>query len=130
MTAVVWYLCIVVFWAAKPMNDAVPVGIDFSLSTPAFVSVPVQCQGVFDSASRDNSPLPTLNVQPIGKPKLVFNREPCVIVHHQARIVFAVDTALFAVVVLTFGWLTLRWRRSSSSARSRSDTSFVGLSAG
>jgi hypothetical protein len=124
VASVVWFACVLVFWALQPMTDSVPVGVDYTLSPPKFVSVSVGCQGLFDSQPRDGSPLPVLKVQPKGSPPLGFQREPCVVVHDQARMVFALDTAAFAAVVVGFGWLTLRRRRSAPVGQFSSDASF------
>lgn len=115
--SVVWFLCVLLLWALQPMTDSVPVGVDYTLKVPKFVSVSVDCQGLFDSGPRDGSPLPALKVQPKGSPALAFQRDPCVVVHHQARIVFLLDSAAFAGVMVGFGWLTLRQRRSASAGQ-------------
>ena len=112
LATVAWYACVLVFWAFQPLSDAVPVGIDFTLPAPTTVSVAVYCNGLFDGASRDDSPVPALKAQPEGKPKLAFQREPCGIVHNHARIVFILDSALFAAVVGCFVWLTFHRRRA------------------
>jgi hypothetical protein len=117
----VWYLLVVVFWALQPLTDAVPVGIDYTQSPPAAVSVTVDCQSLFASAPRGDSPLPTLKEQPKGSPPLGYQREPCVIVQQQARIVFAIDTAAFLVVMVGFVWLAVRRRRSASVDHVKAD---------
>jgi hypothetical protein len=127
VASVVWYFCILFFWALQPLTDSVPVGIDYyALPSPKFVSVSVHCQGLFDSAARDSSPLPFLKAQPVGKPPLGFQREPCGIVHSQARIVFVLDTAAFAAVVVCFVWLALRRRRASSPTRLGTNSPLAG----
>jgi hypothetical protein len=114
--AVVWFVCILAFWALQPLSDSVPVGVDYTLSTPANVSVEVDCNTLFDSAPRPDEPLPTLATQPAGKFPLGFQREPCVLVHDQARIVFALDTVAFAAVMGGLGFVLLRGRRSPRPA--------------
>jgi hypothetical protein len=114
--AFAWYVCILIFWALQPLADAVPVGIDYTLKQPTPVSVTVECNRLFDGAARGGA-LPALTVQPQDKPKLGYQREPCAIVHRQARMVFALDTASILVVVLVCVWLALRWRRPSSPGR-------------
>lgn len=115
VAVVVWYVCILVVWALQPLNDSVPVGVDYTLKSPKAISVSVECNNLFDSSSRDGSPLPTLKVQPTDAPALAFQREPCALGHGQARIVFLIDTAGFAAVIAFSIWLALRWRRSSPS---------------
>jgi hypothetical protein len=126
VASVVWYLCVLLFWALQPLTDSVPVGIDYTLTQPKFVSASVHCQGLFDSAPRDLSALPVLKLQPAGKPPLGFQREPCGIVHSQARIVFAIDTVAFAAVVVCFVWLALRRRRASLPTRLGTSSPLAG----
>jgi hypothetical protein len=125
VVAVVWYVCIVA-WATQSTSDSVPVGVDRNLVPPKLVSVSVTCQGVFDSASRDDSPLPALDVQPKNSPPLKFQREPCLVVHQQARIVFALDTALFGGVLACSVYLAVRRRRSTPSAHPNTDSRLAG----
>jgi hypothetical protein len=109
--AAIWYICILALWALQPLTDSVPVGIDVTLKTPAAVSVEVDCNGVFESASRDDSLLPPLKAQPEGEPALKYQRQPCDLVHHQARIVFILDTLVFVGLMGGLGWFMLRGRR-------------------
>ena len=111
--SVVWYVLVLVFWALQPLSDSVPVGIDYTRQPPAPVSVTVECQSLFDSTPISDEPLPPLKEQPKGAPPLDYQREPCVIVQHQARIVFAIDTAAFVAVLVGFVWLGVRRRRSA-----------------
>jgi hypothetical protein len=111
---VIWYVVILVVWAFQPLTDSVPVGVDYTLATPKAVSVSVDCNTLFDSTPRDDSPLPALKVQPKDDAPLGFQRTPCAVVHGHARIIFAFDTAVFAAVVAGFIWLRIRWRRGSS----------------
>lgn len=112
--AVVWYVFIVVIWSLQPLTDSVPVGVDYTLATPASVSVKVDCNTLFDSAPRDSSTLPALKAQPTDSPPLSFQRSPCAVVHEHARIVFALDTAVFLAVLAGLGWFLLRNRRSTT----------------
>jgi hypothetical protein len=120
VAAVVWYVCIVV-WATQSATDSVPVGIDQTLAIPKLVSVSVKCNGLFDGTARDNSPLPALKAQPKDKPALKFQREPCDVVHNQARLLFALDTALFAGVFVCFVWFFIRKRRTLPPDQLRTD---------
>ncbi len=45
---IVWYVCILFFWALQPLSDAVPVGVDYAHVPPVFVSVTVECNSLFD----------------------------------------------------------------------------------
>ncbi len=127
--AVVWYVCVLFFWALQPLHDAVPVGIDYNLSPPAFVSVSVTCEGLFDGAARDASPLPALTPQPTPRLPLGFQREPCTLPHQQARVVFVLDTVLFLAVVLACGWFGLWRNRSPSAGPVNNDPRLVGMPA-
>jgi hypothetical protein len=105
---VAWYLCTLVFWAFQPPTDHVPVGIDYTRNTPQIVSVPVECNTLFRSASRANSPLPTLTVQPDGKPPLAYAYDPCSRTHREARMLFAIDTAVVLGGLALAVWLGMR----------------------
>jgi hypothetical protein len=121
--AVVWYVCILIFWAVQPLTDAVPVGVDYTLKPPRQSSVTVDCNTLFAGSARDNSPLPALAVQPKTIPPLApvaplaYAHEPCIKVHHQARILFVLDTALTVAGLPCCVWLALRVGRSSGTER-------------
>jgi len=121
VAAVVCYACVLIFWASQPLHDSVPVGVDYTLKTPTPVSASVRCNTLFDSDARSGAPLPLLKEQPDEAPPLAFQREPCAVVHSHARIVFALDTALFGAALVCFVWLALRRRRASSPDDVRSD---------
>jgi hypothetical protein len=125
----VWYVCILAFWALQPLSDSVPVGVDYSGATPVNVSVSVDCNTLFNSAPRPDDPLPPLTVQPEGKLALGFQRDPCVLVHDQARIVFVLDTVVFLGVLGCLVGLTVRRRRIEEN-RPGPEPSLVGSPAG
>jgi len=129
IATLVWYTCILTFWALQPLNDSVPVGVDYTRAAPASVSVSVDCNELFDSAPRDDS-VPALKVQPAGKPPLAFQREPCVLVQDQARMVFIFDTLGLLAVVGGFVLLALRRRRPSSPSRIDANSTLVELRSG
>ena len=93
-----WF-AISVAWAVRPHTDSVPVGIDKSVE-PAGVplSVDVQCNGAFDATARYGE-LPVLPAQPAGAPALEFQREPCELVHRDARLVLAIDTVFLLLLL-------------------------------
>lgn len=126
---VVWYVVVLVVWAFQPLTDAVPVGVDYTLKTPKPVSVTVDCNRLFDSTPRDDVPLPALTVQNVGDPPLAFQRTPCAVVHGHARLIFGLDTAVFAAVVALYVLLTIRWRRESSNPLEPEST-LVGVPSG
>lgn len=128
--SVAWYVCVLVFWAVQPLSDAVPVGVDYTLKPPGFASVTIDCNRLVDGAPRDATPLPAMKAQPKGSPPLGYQRDPCAIVHHQARIVFGLDTAFFMAAVLGAAWFVF-WRpRSSSSTSAAIDSAAFGLPRG
>lgn len=107
-----WFLVVAV-WAVRPQTDAVPVGTDYTLlPQPRLVSVDVACNSLFDSAARPDEPLPALTPQPEGQPALAFERTPCELVHHNARIVLAIDVA-FYLLVMGAGIAVLARRRGT-----------------
>ncbi len=115
-------VAILALWALQPLKDSVPVGIDYStlaLNPPKAaipVSQRVSCNSLFDSAARDGDPLPTLKEQPADRPALVYNREPCELVHQQARIVWGIDIAISLLVIAGCVVLIARPRRQSRAA--------------
>jgi hypothetical protein len=102
-----WYLFMLVFWAIQPFTDAVPVGVDYTLTAPHAISVKVQCNTLFRTDPRQG-PLPTLKPQPDGKPTLVFAHEPCARRHREAQALFVLDTAVVVVCVSVAVWLSRR----------------------
>jgi hypothetical protein len=72
---------LVVLWAARPLTDTVPVGMDWTPTlqqppaTQRLVSQEVECNTLFDSSARDDEPLPTLTPQPEGRAALDYQRE-------------------------------------------------------
>ena len=119
-TAVVLYAVVLVtVWAARPLDDAVPVGIDWTPTTavpPAgqrLLSQDVECNTLFASSPRGDGPLPALTPQPEGRPPLEFQREPCVLVQADARRNLALN-GLFVIAALgAIGYLAIRQRRSA-----------------
>lgn len=115
VAVVVWYVVVLAVWALQPLTDSVPVGVDYTLQTPKAVSVEVDCNTLFETSSRGDSALPALKAQAVGDPALAFQRTPCAVVHGHARVIFALNTVVFAAVVAVFLWLSIRWRRGSAS---------------
>ncbi len=98
----VWFLCVLFFWALRPLHDAIPVGID---KKGIWTSQAVECNSLFHSDARDDSPLPT-----VSKP-LAYTREACTLVHTQARQVFVFDIFVTMLVLGAAGFSMLRSRR-------------------
>jgi hypothetical protein len=111
---VVYAALLVGLWAARPLHDSVPVGIDYSptvLTPPGpqrLVSQEVECNTLFDSAARDDAPLPELTAQPKGRPDLAYQRTPCALVHRDARLLFGLDLLAVAAAIAV---VALVWRR-------------------
>lgn len=99
-------------WAARPLHDSVPVGIDQTLTTPRLVSQDVDCNSLFAGSPRPDEPLPALTVQPEGAQPLAFQRTPCVLVQDQARVLFVVN-AVMALGAAAGGATLLRRRRKT-----------------
>ena len=123
-----WYACVLTFWAMHPLSDSVPVGVDYTRKPPAAISMSVPCNTLFESASRGAVP-PALKPQPESAPPLAYQRDPCGLVHGQARIVFAFDSALMLSVMIGTWWL-LFWRpRPFSEGRNSTSGSPVAAQA-
>lgn len=108
---------VVALWAVQPLEDNVPVGVDWSptaLVPPQnerLVSQQVACNSLFASSARPDEPLPTLVSQPEGRQPLEYQREPCELVQQQARIVFGLDVAFTIAALVGLVWSTRRLRR-------------------
>lgn len=92
----VWYLIVIFSWAARPLNDAIPIGADPS-GKP--VSKTVECNTLFSSAASAGT-LPVLATKlPLFGDQYVYNRPACDLVQRDARIVFGLDT-IGAIIVI------------------------------
>ncbi len=105
---VLWYAATLGFWAARPLSDTVPVGVDNTLKTPASVSIHVSCNTLFRSAPRPDSPLPALAAQPAGQPPLAYSHTPCAQTHREARGLFVFDTFCVVGAIALVLWLVRR----------------------
>lgn len=114
---IVHFALVVGLWAVQPLEDSIPVGIDWSptVASPPepqrLLSQDVECNSLFDSSARPDEPLPVLPVQPQDRPDLAFQREPCELVHSQARIVFGIDVLFTAGALAALVWISRRLRR-------------------
>ena len=80
----------------------------------------LDCQSLFDSAPRDDSP--SARVEGAAGRKAgagVPARAQCVLVHDQARIVFGLDTAVFVVAIGAFVWMMTTLQATLDLARTR-----------
>jgi hypothetical protein len=123
IVAVILYaVAVTVFWAARPLTDAVPVGIDYSplLLTPPepqrLISQDVECNTLFAGSARPDEPLPVLAVQPADRPPLEFQREPCELVHRDAQLLFGLNVVAVIVALGGLGWALRRVRRTDDEA--------------
>ena len=117
VAVIVHFALVVGLWAVRPLEDSIPVGLDWSptVANPPepqrLLSQDVECHSLFDSSPRPDEPLPVLPVQPEGKPALAFQRKPCELVHSQARIVFGIDVLFTAGTLAALVWIGRRLRR-------------------
>ncbi len=109
VAVVAWYLCVVFLWAAQPLSDSVPVGVNKATGVP--VSQNVSCRTLFASASRSTEPLP-----PLGESQR-YLRTPCTRVHTHARVVFAIDTLVFIALLGLLIVVAIRVRASEATER-------------
>ena len=115
----VYSVVLLTFWAARPLHDLVPVGID---RTPT-VAVPpqpeqaisqsVECNSLFASEPRPGESLPKLKPQPKGQPALAYQRDPCQHVHSEARLVFVIDSFVVLALIGLLAFRAVRLRRST-----------------
>jgi len=117
---VLYFVVLMAVWAFQPLDDSVPVGVDWTPTTAAppkpqrEVSQAVQCNTLFDDEPRDE-PLPELTPQPEGRPPLGYQREPCVLVHSDARRNMAINTVGVLAVLGALGFLAVRARPAGFS---------------
>jgi hypothetical protein len=113
----VYTAVLVTFWAARPLHDLVPVGIDRTPTTAVppqpeqAISQSVKCNTLFASAPRPDESLPKLRPQPKGQPALAYQRDPCPRVHSEARLVFAIDTVVVLALAGLIAFRAARLRR-------------------
>ena len=106
-------------WATRPLHDSIPVGMDYSptLASPPeparLLSVDVTCNALFSSSPSGDEPLPELTAQPEGFPALAFQREPCALVHRNARVLFVVNVLAVVATLTVIGLVARRLRRRS-----------------
>ncbi|MCB1001979.1 MAG: hypothetical protein KDB40_21985 [Acidimicrobiales bacterium] len=111
---VVYAVALTVFWAARPLVDDVPVGMDWTPTVQdppkaqRLVSQEVACSTLFAADARPDEPLPVLVEQPEGRDPLDFQREPCELVQRDARILFGLNVV--AVLALLGGAVAVRRR--------------------
>ncbi len=117
VAVVVYALVISVFWAARPLEDAVPVGMDYSplLLTPPepqrLLSQDVECNTLFAGSARPDEPLPVLPTQPADRPPLDYQREPCELVQRDARVLLGLNVVAVALALGGLVWALRRVRR-------------------
>jgi len=121
-SAIVLYaVLLLTVWAIRPLEDSIPVGIDFTPTTavpPAgqrLLSQDVECNTLFASAPHNDDPLPVLTPQPEGRPALEYQREPCALVHGDARRNLAINGLFVVGALAAVGYLAIRQRRSTDS---------------
>ena len=116
----VYFVLLVTLWAARPLEDYVFVGVDWTPTT----EVPpqsqkerwqrVECNTVFDSEPRSDEPLPALTPQPEGRQALAYPQDVCEHVHSNGRLMFVVDTVIVLVALAVIAVIALRLRSQQS----------------
>lgn len=114
----VWFALVVGVWALRPLSDTVPVGVN---ADRVPVTQKVRCNTLFESAARDDVPLPTLALSKVPLLKdvreLAYTRSACGKVHRQAQIIFVVNTLLTVVALGAIGGVAVRGRRREQTER-------------
>lgn len=116
-----YFVVLIMVWAVRPLDDSVPVGTDWAptIAVPPepqrLVSQPVDCNTLFDDHPR-STPLPQLTPQPADRAALAFQREPCELVHANARRLLAINTVVVIVALAVLTWLAMRTRRPDADA--------------
>jgi hypothetical protein len=96
-----WFGLTLALWAFRPLTDSVPVGLN---ADKIPVSQEVKCNNLFQSNPHDEA-------APFIPSPLRYERVPCVAVHREARIVFAIDTVLYVAGLAAVAAIGLRGRR-------------------
>ena len=114
---VAWFAMVTVTWAVRPLSDTMPVGRD----PDGLVYRRTVCGTLFDSNPTAGVTVPepttpaTLDLTkylPFG-----FPRPPCVLVHHEARVLYAIDTTAFWLGLAALAFIARRTRpRAPDSA--------------
>ena len=106
---VAWFAFITIRWAMQPLDDTMAVGLN---ANKEMVYRHVGCGSLFDSDALGGKAAPALETPAGLKPQWAFPRSPCVLVQDQARILFGIDVATFALGVAALTVVVLRTRRS------------------
>jgi hypothetical protein len=100
VTLLIW-IGIVVWWATRPVTDAVPTGIVKGVET----SQKVQCDSPLSGNTTSPDPLPKLHTPP-GPWVRAYERTPCTMPIENDRMILWADIALVVVgvVILAKTW--------------------------
>ena len=110
---VAFYACVVLLWAVRPLQDSVPVGVDFTQAKypgGVLVSAKVDCHTLFSSSAGAAKTLPALTPQAAPHAQLAFQRGVCSAVHRDARVIFGFDTLLTVLLLVAIGLVFRRER--------------------
>ncbi|MCX6522447.1 MAG: hypothetical protein NTZ21_17455 [Actinobacteria bacterium] len=127
-----YYVILVGVWASRPLEDSVPVGLDWTptvLVPPKgqqLVSQRVDCNTLFSGDARPDEPLPALTEQPKGRDALAFQREPCVLVHTDAQRNFAINTIAVVALLGGLGFVARRSKRDGEGDQVAAARTAVG----
>jgi hypothetical protein len=101
-----WFVLVLALWAFHPLTDSVPVGLN---ADKVPVSQEVKCNTLFESRSHSGA-------APVVVKPMKYEREPCVAVHREARIVFGIDAGLYALGMVLLAAIAVRGRRAQHVA--------------
>ncbi len=106
--ALVAWFAVTIRWATQPLSDSVPVGKDVDSKV---VVENVECGTVFDSDAMGGNPIPTVTTPPKITPEWELTRQPCTLVHDQAKILFGINVVVFLVGAAAIVVVATRTRR-------------------
>ena len=107
---VAWFAFVTIRWAMQPLDDTMVVGLN---ANKEMVYRHVDCGSLFDSDALGGKAVPVLDTPEGVKPPYSFPRSPCVLVRDQARILFGIDVATFALGIAALTAVVVRTRRSA-----------------
>lgn len=105
---VAWFAFVTIRWAVQPLDDTMAVGLN---AKSEMVYRHVNCGSLFDSDALGGKAAPALETPEGVKPAWAFPRSPCVLVRDQARILFGIDVATFALGIAALAAVVIRTRR-------------------
>lgn len=109
-----WYLSVLFLWALRPLEDHIPIGVD-PVKHQA-VSQTVACNTLFAGSPRPAVAMPGLRpLLPLTGQQFGYERNPCNLVQHDARLVFALNSLVLAVAGGGLVFVAIRLHRRGSA---------------